>query len=442
MNTQEYYKTPEVRARVIEFLGGPTLDDATCFYIGRPRDTIHPGFNMAKPGELNAFMDREWDVARSLWDRAWLLADLDIEYTNFDFPAEPFLDHRRTFALQQPVFEAVGRILGAVDIRPLHAISGRGHHFVWQTPIDSPVFEQLVQIGRLTPALEAQYTKRQPPDNEPVGLRLGKAFSGLGLVMEYVAYRVLQESQEDSPIPVYPEAVDFGPQQRGKEMIALDISEYGDPLHTRGVRTPFSIYLKPWQYSNMLDSAIRAKLPVMVMVPRDDLEVEQAIEIMRDMGKAAQLASHTDCFIPDCSQGLEDLTSQYLQSDLREFHDEYYSQEHDPVEKWPYTYDRAPVWRYPPYIRHILEHPNDALLSPGPVRQLVAFLLNEGWHPRHIAGLIRSKYERNYGWLNQWYVYDAGMRADYHVRVMAALMKLGRDPLADRLVGAHREIDY
>ncbi len=308
MNVKEYYRTPEVRSRVIEFLGGRTLDDATCFYIGRPRDTIQPGFNMARPRELHSFMDKEWDVARSLWDRVWLIADLDIEYTNFDFPAEPFLDYRRTFALQQPVFLAIQRILSAVGIRPLHAISGRGHHFVWKAPIASPVFEQLVQIGRLTPALEGQYTTKQPPDDVPVGLPLGKAFSGLGLVMEYVAHRVLSESQENCPIPVYPEAVDFGPQQRGKEMISVDISEYGDPLHTRGMRTPFSIYLKPWQYTNMVGSAIEAKLPVMVMVPRDDLEVEQAVEIMRDMGKAAELASRTDCLIPDCSRGLEALT--------------------------------------------------------------------------------------------------------------------------------------
>lgn len=437
MDVKEYYRMPAVRFRVIEFLGGRTLGEATCFYIGRPWDTIKPGFNMAKPGEVHSFLDKEWDVARSLWDRVWLIADLDVEYTNFDFPAEPFLDYRRTFALQRPVFQAVQRIFSAVGIRPLHAISGRGHHFVWKAPIDSPVFEQLVRIGRLTPALEGQYTARQPPDNVPVGLRLGKAFSGLGLLMEYVAYRILQESQEDCPIPVYPEAVDFGPQERGKEMISLDISEYGDPLHTRGTRTPFSIYLKPWQYSNMLDSAVRAQVPVMVMVPRGDLEVEQAIEIMRDMGKAAELASRTECLIPDCSRGFEALTMLYLRSDLREFHDEYYAQEHDPIESWAFTYDRTPTWRYPPYIRHILEHPNDALLSPGPVRQLTAFLLNEGWHPRHIAGLIRSKYERNYGWLNQWYVYDAGMRADYHVRVMAALMTLGLDHLADQSVGAY-----
>jgi hypothetical protein len=441
MDIAEYYRAPDVRSRLIEFLGGPTLEEATCYYIGRPRDTIKPGFNMVRPGELDSFLTNEWDVARSLWDRAWFIVDLDIEYTNFDFPAEPFLDHQRTFALQQPVFFAVQRILSAVGIKPLHALSGRGHHFVWKVSVTSPAFEQMGQIGRLTPALERLYTSRQPPDNVPVGLRLGKAFSGLGLVMEYMAHRILSESQADCPIPVYPEAVDMGPQQRGKEMISIDISEYGDPLHTRGMRMPFSIYLKPWQYVYMLTPQIAGRIPVMVMVPRDDLDIGQATAAMRDLGQAAELASQTSCLIPDCSLGMDGLVSLYLHSGLREFHDGYYSEEHDPVEQWPSTYDRTPTWRFPPYIRYILEHPNDSLLNPGPVRQLIAFLLKEGWHPRHIAGLVRSKYERDYGWLNQWYVYDAGMRADYHTRVMAGLMKMGLDRLADLPAEVHG-IDY
>jgi hypothetical protein len=429
MDISEYYRTPDVRSRLIESFGGRTVEDATCFYIGRPRDTIHPDFNMAKPREVDSFLDQEWDVARSLWDRTWLIVDLDIEYTNFEFPAEPFLDSQRTFALQQPVFLAVQRILSAVGIRALHSLTGRGHHFVWKAALESPALEKLAQIGRLTPALERMYTSPQPPDNEPVGLRLGKAFSGLGLVMEYVAHRILSESQAQCPIPVYPEAVDLGSQQRGREMISVDISEYGDPLHTRSMRIPFSIYLKPWQHMYMLNPSIAGKIPVMVMVPRDDLEVDRAVEIMRDLGRAAELASRTSCLIPECSAGLDGLVSLYLRSELRGFHDEFYAEEHDPPDRWSSTYDQAPTWRYPPYIRYILEHPNDALLSPGPVRQLVAFLLQEGWHPRHIAGLIRSKYERDYGWLNQWYVYDAGMRADYHTRVMAGLMQMELDPI-------------
>jgi hypothetical protein len=76
-----------------------------------------------------------------------------------------------------------------------------------------------------------------------------------------------------------------------------------------------------------------------------------------------------------------------------------------------------------------LENPNDALLRPDFLRQVVAGLLERGWHPRHIAGLIQSKYERDYRWLNLWYVYDAQTRADFHTRVLAGLIRLGRDRL-------------
>ena len=107
---RDYYATPDVRARLIESLGGRRLDEATCYYIGRCFDTIKPGFCMNKPAELDLFLRNEWDVARSLWDRQWLFADVDIEYVNFDFPAEPFLDYRRCFSLQEPVRHAVERV--------------------------------------------------------------------------------------------------------------------------------------------------------------------------------------------------------------------------------------------------------------------------------------------------------------------------------------------
>ncbi len=427
MKIREYYGTPGVRARMVEFLGGHSLDEATCFYIGRAIDTIRQGFGMADPGALDAFLDREWDVARSLWDRDWLVGDLDVEYTNFDFPAEPFLDHERTFSLQQPVFHAVDRIFTSAGMWPLHAVSGRGHHFVWKVKPMGPAFQGLVEIGRVPPALERTYAMPQPPHGEPVDLRFGKAFAGLGLVMEYVAHRILSEARADCPIPVFPEAVDMGPQQRGREIIAVDISEYGDPLHTRGVRAPFSIYLKPWQHADILTPEIEGRVPVMVMVPGNGLGTAEVTPIMRDLGRAAEWASQTNCIIPDCSGGVEGLISLYLRSELRAFHDWFYSAEPEPPDRWPFTYDRTPLDRLPPDVRHTLQYPNDALLKPSAVRSLVAVLLEQGWHPRHIAGLIRSKYERDYGWLNQWFVYDAGTRADFHVRVLAGLIKLGRD---------------
>jgi hypothetical protein len=424
MKIREYYATPDVRSRMIESLGGPSLEGATCYYIGRCFDTIRTGFSMQRPTELDFFLRSEWDVARSLWDRKWLFADMDIEYVNFEFHAEPFLDYRRCFALQEPVLHALELVFAEVGMQPLHTVTGRGHHFGWVIDPASPAFQSLERIGRVSPALARTYGLPQPPDGVPVDLALGKAFAGLGLVIEYVAHRILAEAQPLTPIPIFPEAVDLGPQERGRELIVLDISEYGDPLHTRAVRMPFSIYLKPWLHTDILTPEIEGLVPVMAMVPAGDLETQQVTPIMRSLSKAAQWASQVNSRFPDCSPGMEQLVTQYLHSEVRRFHDEYYSVEPEPMEQWPLTYDRASLEGLGPMARYALEHPNDALLDPNFVRPVVAALLERGWHPRHIAGLIQSKYERDYDWWNLWYVYDAGLRADFHVRVLAGMERL------------------
>jgi len=424
---RDYYAAPEVRARIIEFLGGRRLEEASCYYIGRCFDMIKPGFCLRRPEELDLFLRNQWDVARSLWDKKWLLADLDIEYLNFDFPAEPFLDYERCFRLQEPVVAAIEGVFAETGLRPLHTVTGRGHHFAWTIDPARAVFHQLAQLGRVSSGLERAYAAPHPPEGQPVNRELGRAFAGLALVMEYFAHQIMAEAQPACPIPIWPEALDRGPQERGREIIVLDISEYGDPLHTRAVRTPFSVYIKPWLHPEMLTPEIEDRIPVMVMVPTQGVETGQIVPMMRDLRRAAAWAARVDCCIPEGSEGTEQLLGHYLDSEVRRFHDEYYAVEPEPPERWPTTYDRLSPEGLPAAARYALEHPNDALLKPGFVRQLMSALLDRGWHPRHIAGLLQSKYERNYGWLNLWYVYNAGMRADFHVRVLDGMIRMGRD---------------
>ena len=57
-------------------------------------------------------------------------------------------------------------------------------------------------------------------------------------------------------------------------------------------------------------------------------------------------------------------------------------------------------------------------------------MLALGWHPRHIAGLITSKYARPFGW-TQFEGCDPATRADFYTRVFAGLFATGRDDLVD-----------
>jgi hypothetical protein len=69
-------------------------------------------------------LDDNLELARSLWDRDSLLVDLDIEYVNFDFPAEPYLDLNCKSAQEQQIcFFSLGRSLRAEQQSP-----GRGSY--------------------------------------------------------------------------------------------------------------------------------------------------------------------------------------------------------------------------------------------------------------------------------------------------------------------------
>jgi hypothetical protein len=129
--------------------------------------------------------------------------------------------------------------------------------------------------------------------------------------------------------------------------------------------------------------------------------------------------------------GTENIIADYKRSALKQFHEYFYSVEHERPEDWPATYDRIPLGDLPPCISDMLRFPNDSLLKPAEIRHLVRVLLAKDWHPRHIAGLLRSKYERDYGWGPEWYTYNAGMRADFYCRVFAGLVFLGKDNFTD-----------
>lgn len=429
MDLKKYFRNPNVRQRMIEYLGGTFLETATAVFIMPTELPYFQELRSDSPLRLDAYLEQGLDVSRSMWDNASLIAHLDLEYVNFDFAAEAYLDPVRTFALQHPVEQAVQRLLAGCGIAPLHLITGRGHHFVWRIDQQAAAFQSLRAIGRLPEHLKLCYARPSTAADHSISPELGAAFAGLALVMEYLAFEVQRASAKFCPIPIELSAVGVPPQMRGREIISIDISEYGDPLHTRIIRLPFGVYLKPWQRPNILNDEISAKIDPILTIPLHEMDVMQAIQIMRSRRETAELAAGTTAHIPDHSKAMDNLVALYRRSPLAEFHDLFYAEAQHPPQLWPQTYDRTPLDDLPPCIRHILEYPNDHLLKPAGIQQVVRALILRGWHPRHIAGLIRSKYERNYGWGKEWFVYDAATRADFYSRIFSAAVALGYDDL-------------
>jgi len=196
------------------------------------------------------------------------------------------------------------------------------------------------------------------------------------------------------------------------------------------MRVPFTIYLKPAQQSAAEARAAGALAPIFI-IPLRHLFLDQALMMRSDPEEVERLARSASVAIPDASEAMMQLIRAYRSSALARFHADFYAEEQDAPALWPETYDRTPFDVLPPCARLILEHPNDLLLRPGCVQRIVRVMLALGWHPRHIAGLIRSKYERDFGWTDQWHGVDPGTRSDFYARVFTGLLVAGTDDLVD-----------
>lgn len=430
---KSFYADRAVRQRLVEFLGGESLETATALYLSHldgchfQRSELHP------PGDLQWFLDRELDIARSLADRHSLLLHLDVEYVNFDAPAEAYVDPWRTFELQEPVVRVIEELLVSWGIQPLHLITGQGHHFVWRVGLHSEVGRRLAALAPAPELVGSCLERLGGGVAATVTQELQEAFSATSLLIEFVAHRIKAAAAPLSWLPVEMTAVHVGPSTtHQREMISIDISEYGDPLHTRLVRMPFTNYLKPWLTGLARDLGIEGELPWFRAIPLHEMDVRQAIKVRQDDNDVKALARRANVRIPLQEEGTSRLLDQYLQSGLRKFHCHFYDTQHDPRHTWPERYARTPLEPLPPCVRTLLQWPNDRLLKPAGMQHVTRTLLAEGWHPRHIAGLIRSKFEDpRHGWDGCWQDYEPGTRADFYTRVFAGQRATGADRLVD-----------
>jgi hypothetical protein len=130
--TSSFYQLPAVRHRLAEFLDGPDVDSATAIYIAQPDGVQFDPRNLRVPSEIESLLEQNVGVARSLADSSSLIFHLDIEYVNFDSPVDAYVDPWRAFSHQEPVVQALERLLLEWGIRPLHLVTGQGHHFAWR----------------------------------------------------------------------------------------------------------------------------------------------------------------------------------------------------------------------------------------------------------------------------------------------------------------------
>jgi len=419
---RHYYRLPQVRARLAEFCGGtPARPRAfTCQYLVTYHREAWGVGTRHHIDEFDALLDRGADLGRSLWDSAGLVADLDLDYQNVDFPAEGVLHPHATFEKLAPAYETVAALLAELRLRHLTLISATGYHFLWRIPLRSPAFRA-----------------------QPLPLELGRAFAGLGCVMEYLAHQVLWRARDVTSLPLVVAGVRVGCRATGREAISLDLSAFGDPLDARLLRCAFAASRKHHHAPGFAGTPA-ADLPPLVYLPRQDraLPLAALLEARADLRRAADLATALPARIPAGGSGTLHLLQRYQRSALARFHREFYAGWHDPPEAWPLGYDRLDLDGLPPCVAEPLRRPNDWLLKPTNLQTVARILWSLGWHPRDIAGLVRSKYERDHGWGERWRTEHAAARADFYVRLYCGLVAAGVDALEDLNCVSQQEKGY
>jgi hypothetical protein len=156
-----------------------------------------------------------------------------------------------------------------------------------------------------------------------------------------------------------------------------------------------------------------------------------------DGAAAAAWAGDVATAIPDVGDASE-LLEAYRDGPVGRFHRDFYGGPRIGSAQWAFTYDRLTDHELPACVRAPLAYPNPLLLRPVFLRSVALTLWGLGWHPRSIAGIVASRFEKEHGWQPTFERYDAQSRAEFYVRLFCGAWANGLDLPADFTCEAQR----
>jgi len=422
----DYYSDPWVRRRIREYCG-ETASPPTCVYLSA-LDGDHETWDRAPrmPVEaLENLLAEGADVARSMWDRSNMLIHLDLDYQNIDLRDEPYRHPAEMFTKLEPIYRATISVLHRLGLPLLPIITGRGYHFTGRVPLDSDVTRRLASIAPETPSWFSTLSERCPSwMAAEMSSTQARAYMGVGLIVEFLAHRILKRARRRAPIPVVLNGTVVGTGRVGRECVSIDVSYAGDPLDARHVRVAYSSYQK---HSSVLRSTGGGRVVPMAAVPRHHESLPALISGQRGLRHATRSARQRPAVIPEVAAGVQRVLDAYESSRLAQFHQRFYATPPGRPGQFE-TFAGSRQWRSLPdcVIGPLLE-PNDRLLQPAVIQHVTRALMAEGLAPREIADLVQARYAADFNWGDRWISRDARTRAEFDVRVFAGLLVAGID---------------
>jgi hypothetical protein len=375
------------------------------------------------------FEDPPLALFQSVWqeDCGWGFAPkskrifffFDIEYYNNTTDIVPLIDQVGIFQAMEPVYRVISDSLNTLGINHLAVLTGRGYNFISSISCQSPIYEELIDIGgTLEPTLAAKQHFPAFKRKRPVPWKAEQSTKGImRLVIFFIGLIIREARRRSTTLPV--EISD-----KGKEGISFDPTFLTRGCSESIVGIPATPYIKlhfqkPWSYATEI-----TPIPIRLIRSHNSHDnfpdVNKAISVRSNYHQSIEHFAGQQGYIPDGSYGLKNLIKLYRQSPMYYFHKTMDSVEHDPVNIWWRTYrDYDRISKSYPGIAHILRNPSPALLKPDVLDFMINYLLDKGWHPKHIAGLIRAIYEDwHFYWENRFAKHDAARWANGWVEIL------------------------
>jgi hypothetical protein len=414
-----YYQSPSVRSRLSEYCGGSGAgpESFSCRALGG----YGGARGMAEPdgapiggtnGDWLSLLADGADVCRSLTDQGGTILQIDVDYVNHADWGQAYRQPGLIFSRLEPVYEAILARLTDYGVAPSVLMTGRGYHFTFRVPFATPFQAALAASAPLESASD---------EGASVAGLLARSHAGAGRFLEHLAHGVLHDLRGRTEVPLTLTDV---PPPGGGAFICLDLTAYGDPISSRYARCAFSANQK----SAML--RVAPERPFVIVLPRREVPVADLLAVREDPRLAAELATTADGSVPDVSSATRWIDD-YWSGPVSRFHRDFDAGPQADPATWAFTYDTVNPKDWPPCIGVALTIPNPLLLKPTYLRSLSLGLWALGWHPRSIAGLIRSKYEHDFGWRGLWKRYDPASRAEFYVRVFCGAAADGLEASGD-----------
>ncbi len=398
------------------------------YYIGHGQAFVDKGhtdpLDIYSPFELDRLLnegDGNVQIFRSSMGADGEIATYDVEIFKQD-DLKWILEYPMLAAGHlENVLNSILKEYARFDMPCAVSLTPSGFHVENKLLYDSDAYRALAAHGRISKSLEDKCTlnkvdskqEHATPDKE-------RAWAALGELFLYISLRVKQKTKSDMDIYIADSAY---------EGIALDLTCFTDPGYMRDMRMPWSAWqkqlTKAWKYGGL---DFTRGIGALTCIPLGNLSYKDGVEIMFDRNKVIEYSHFADTTLPDGSAGWLRVFEEYKKTSLARFADDF----HNTPINWKKCM-KFDVYSLSEGVADIFRKPDPKLLQPICIRAFCSEMMERGYHPKFIAGVLSHRFFRKIvnapGQRDNlyWKKYDAETRTGYYTLVYTAEKAIAMD---------------